>query len=105
MEDLAAALRHIREHVGRPLRVAELAALAHLSEYRFARRVRALFGLTPAQLVIKTRIDAAREMLREGSAPIGAVALACGYCDQSALTRQFKAAVGLTPAQYRERRP
>ena len=104
MEDLAAALRHIREHVDRPLRVAELAALARLSEYRFARRVRALFGLTPAQLVIKTRIDAAREMLREGSAAIGAVALECGYCDQSALTRQFKAAVGLTPAQYRERR-
>ena len=105
MADLAAALRHVREHVDRPLRVAELAALAHLSKYRFARRVRALFGLTPAQLVIKTRIDAAREMLREGSAPIGAIALACGYCDQSALTRQFKAAVGLTPAQYRERRP
>ncbi len=103
MEDLAEAVRHIREHVDRPLRVAELAALARMSEYRFARRIRALFGLTPAQLVIKARIDAARAMLRETRAPIGDVALACGYCDQSALTRQFKAAVGLTPAQYRER--
>ncbi len=103
MEDLAAAVRHVRENYDRPLRVAELAALARLSEYRFARRIRSLFGLTPAQLVIKTRIDAAREMLREGPAAIGAIALACGYCDQSAFTRQFKAAVGLTPAQYRER--
>ncbi len=103
MEDLAEAVRHVHEHYDRPLRVADLAALARLSEYRFARRIRALFGLTPAQLVIKTRIDAAREMLREGSASIGAIAGACGYCDQSALTRQFKAAVGLTPAQYRER--
>ena len=42
-------------------------------------------------------------MLREGHAAIGTIALACGWCDQSALTRQFKAAVGLTPAQYRER--
>ncbi len=103
MEDLAEAVRHVHEHYDRPLRVAELAALAHLSEYRFARRIRALFGLTPAQLVIKTRIDAARALLRDGSAAIGEIALACGYCDQSALTRQFKAAVGLTPAQYRDR--
>ena len=103
MEDLAGAVLHIREHYDRPLRVADLAALARLSEYRFARRIRALFGLTPAQLVIKTRIDAARAMLQDTRIPIGAVALACGYCDQSALTRQFKAAVGLTPAQYRER--
>ena len=103
MEDLAGAVLHIREHYDLPLRVANLAALAHLSEYRFARRIRALFGLTPAQLVIKTRIDAARAMLQDTRIPIGAVALACGYCDQSALTRQFKAAVGLTPAQYRER--
>jgi AraC-like DNA-binding protein len=103
MEDLAEAVRHVHQHYDRPLRVAELAALARLSEYRFARRIRALFGLTPAQLVIKTRIDAARRMLQDGSTAIGTIALACGYCDQSALTRQFKAAVGLTPAQYRER--
>jgi AraC-like DNA-binding protein len=61
-----------------------------------------LFGLTPAQLIIKTRVDAARRMLRESDAPISRIAGSCGYCDQSALTRQFKAAVGLTPAQYRE---
>ncbi|HVN74809.1 MAG TPA: AraC family transcriptional regulator [Thermoanaerobaculaceae bacterium] len=103
MEELAEAVRHIRDHFDRPLRVADVAALAHLSEYRFARRIRAVFGLTPAQLVIKTRIDAARRMLQDTEETIGAIAQACGYCDQSALTRQFKVAVGLTPAQYRER--
>jgi len=102
MGDLAGAVLHVREHLDRPLRVADLAALAHLSEYRFARRIRAVFGLTPAQLVIKSRIDAARAMLQDSAAPIGEIALACGYCDQSAFSRQFKAAVGLTPAQYRE---
>ena len=61
-----------------------------------------MFGITAAQLVIKTRIDAARRMLRESAAPIARIALACGYCDQSAFTRQFKAVTGLTPAQYRE---
>jgi AraC-like DNA-binding protein len=103
LQDLAEVVHHIQEHYDRPLRVEALAAMARLSPYRFTRRIRLLFGLTPAQLIIKTRLDAARQMLREGKSPIGQVAVACGYCDQSAFTRQFKAAVGLTPAQYRER--
>ncbi|OFV82681.1 MAG: hypothetical protein A2Y78_10960 [Acidobacteria bacterium RBG_13_68_16] len=103
LQDLAGAVRHIHEHFDRPLRVERLAAMARMSAYQFTRRTRLLFGLTPAQLIIKTRVDAARRMLRESDAPIGRIAGACGYCDQSALTRQFKAAVGLTPAQYRER--
>lgn len=103
LRELAGVVRHIQEHYDRPLRVEALAAMARLSPYRFTRRIRLLFGLTPTQLIIKTRLDAARQMLREGKSPIGQVAVACGYCDQSAFTRQFKAAVGLTPAQYRER--
>jgi AraC-like DNA-binding protein len=103
LQDLAGVVRHIQEHYDRPLRVEALAAMAQLSPYRLTRRIRLLFGLTPAQLIIKTRLDAARQMLREGKSSIGQVAVACGYCDQSAFTRQFKAAVGLTPAQYRER--
>jgi AraC-like DNA-binding protein len=105
LQDLAGAVRHIQEHYDRPLRVEALAAMARLSPYRFTRRIRLLFGLTPAQLIIKTRLDAARRMLREGTSPVGQIAVACGYFDQSAFTRQFKAAVGLTPAQYRERFP
>ncbi|MHB8799291.1 MAG: helix-turn-helix domain-containing protein [Thermoanaerobaculia bacterium] len=101
VEGLAEVLRDLHARPGSSHRVEELAHRAGLSPDRFSRRVRALFGLSPSQLVIKVRVDAARRMLREGEDPIARVALACGYCDQSAFTRQFKAATGLTPAQYR----
>jgi AraC-like DNA-binding protein len=29
------------------------------------------------------------------------IAIACGYHDHSAFTRQFKATVGMTPSEYR----
>jgi AraC-like DNA-binding protein len=103
LEELAEVLRRIREEYAGPLKVEDLAALTHLSEYQLGRRIKSLFGLTPAQLVIKTRVDAARRRLTTGDDPVAAIALECGYCDQSAFTRQFKAAVGLTPAQYRRR--
>jgi len=99
----AEAVRLVHERLRSPLRVEELAAKANLSVYQFSRRVRELFGLTPARLVTKTRIDAARRMLRDGDESIAQIAHDCGYCDQSAFTRQFKAAVGIPPAKYRER--
>jgi AraC-like DNA-binding protein len=105
LTDLAEVLRRIHQEYAGPLRVEELAAIAHLSEYQLGRRIKALFGITPAQLIIKTRIDAARRMLATTGEGVAAIALECGYCDQSAFTRQFKAAVGLTPAQYRRRQP
>lgn len=98
---LAGVLRLLHERPGGPHRVSELARRAGLSPDRFSRRVRALFGLSAAQLVVKVRVDAARRMLRETDAPLARVALACGYCDQSAFSRQFKAVTGLPPAQYR----
>jgi PAS domain S-box-containing protein len=101
LEGLAEAVRYLHERPGEPHRVEELARRAGLSPDRFSRRVRALFGLSASQLVIKVRVDAARRRLRETDVPIVRVALACGYCDQSAFTRQFKAVTGLTPAQYR----
>lgn len=98
---VAAAVAAIRERFGEPLRVEDLAARAGLSVYQLTRRVRAVFGLSPAQLIIQTRVDAARRLLAESDTPLAEVALACGYCDQSAFTRQFRACAGLTPAQYR----
>jgi PAS domain S-box-containing protein len=104
LAELAGVVRHIHEAYDRPLKVEELAARARLSEYQLARRVKALFGLSPAQLVIKTRIDAARRRLAAGDETIATIALACGYCDQSAFTRQFKAVAGVTPLEYRRRK-
>jgi AraC-like DNA-binding protein len=101
IEDLAETLNELHARPGGSHRVEDLARRAGLSPDRFSRRVRALFGLSASQLVIKVRVDAARRRLRESDAPIARVALDCGYCDQSAFARQFKAVTGLTPAQYR----
>lgn len=102
LNDLADAVRLIREEFAHPLRVEDLAARAGLSAFQFGRRIRGLFGLTPTKLLIKTRIDAACQMLLEGRHSISEIAQACGYNDQSAFTRQFKAVVGLPPARYRD---
>lgn len=97
---IAKAVSQIHERYGEPLRMAELSQAAGLSVAQFERHIRRIFDLTPKQLLIKIRLDAATQML-DSSATIAEIAHACGYADHSAFSRQFRAVVGLSPAQYR----
>ncbi len=99
--ELARGVAYIQQHVGESLRLDALAGLCGLSVYQFEQRMKRVFHLTPGQFISRTRIDAACRMLEGGREPIAAVALACGFSDQSAFSRQFKAATGLTPGAYR----
>ncbi len=101
-EELAAAIDHIHAHYGEPLRLPELAGLASLSVYQFEQRIKKIFGLTVGQLIGKTRIKEGSRLLRSTRLSIAEIALACGYCDQSAFARQFKAMTALTPTEYRQ---
>jgi AraC-like DNA-binding protein len=101
--ELAAAVEHVRAHLGSALRVDELARIAGLSVYQLNRRLRSIFGITAGQLITKVRIDAASAMLRRGPTPIAEIANTCGYFDQSAFSRVFRRTVGLTPRAYRDR--
>jgi PAS domain S-box-containing protein len=101
--ELAESIRHIQSHYGEPLRIDTLARISSLSVYQFEQRMKKIFQLTAGQFISKTRIEAACELLRASERPIVEVAMACGFSDQSAFSRQFKATTGLTPSTYRKR--
>lgn len=61
----------------------------------------AVFGVSPRRYLIKTRFEAALDMLA-GERSVTEIAHACGYKDQSAFARQFRAAVGSSPTAYRK---
>lgn len=101
LSELAETVEHLQVHFAEPLRVDRLAARAGLSAYRFSRRIREIFQVSPVQLIGRLRVDAASNLLRTTGLSVAEVAQRCGFSDQSAFTRQFKAACGLTPTQYR----
>jgi AraC-like DNA-binding protein len=104
---IAAALARIRSRYDQPLHVGELARGANLSVYQFEQRIRRIFHVTAGQLIQKVRMEAAVERLVESDESIAAIAVKCGYSDQSAFTRKFRETVGLSPSEYRRsfRRP
>jgi PAS domain S-box-containing protein len=99
---VARTVAFIQKHLDEELRPADLAAKAKLSPAQLDRRMRKVFMLTTAQFIRKARIGVAAEWLTTTSTPVAEIALACGYGDQTAFTRQFRATVGMPPAAYRE---
>ena len=100
---MSAAIDYIHKHFEEPLRLPALAEMAGLSVYQFDQRIRSLFHVTAGQYLVKVRIDAACKRLTGTNEPIAQIALACGYSDQSAFSRQFKQAVGISPMAYRKK--
>ena len=98
---VAKVVQYLQAHYDEPLRVKDLAARAALSEYQFEQRLRKIFQLTAGQMIQKVRMEVALRRLRETKDPIAMVALDCGYSDQSAFTRQFRQAIGVSPTEYR----
>jgi AraC family transcriptional regulator len=84
-----------------PLSLQEMAAIAGLSPAHFSRAFKAAFGLSPVQELRRRRLERAAAELRRSRKPVSAVALDCGFADQSHLTRQFRQHFGVTPAAYR----
>lgn len=78
-----------------------LAKRSGLSPARFARLVKRIFGITPTQLITKTRLAAASRLLLETDQSVAEVAIQCGFYDHSAFTRAFRSTTGVTPTQYR----
>ena len=99
--EIAAALRRLETAFADPLTPSALARIAGLPGARFARIIRRIFGITPSQLISKTRIAAASRLLRETTRTIARIAHECGYADHSAFTRAFRAVTGVTPAHFR----
>jgi AraC-like DNA-binding protein len=97
---LRRAFDYLHEHYAESIRVYALADMAGMSMAELNRHFLGEYQLTPQQMLTKLRIESAMRFLR-GSDSMAAISHACGFADQSAFTRQFKATVGMTPRSYR----
>jgi AraC-like DNA-binding protein len=97
---LRRAITYLQQHYAGNVRMQTLASLADLSIAQLERHFRRVFLLTPHQVLNKLRIDAAMRHLQTDNS-IAAIGAACGFADQSAFARRFKATVGMTPRNYR----
>ena len=99
--DLARVLTHVQDHLDSSLRIEELAEIGGMSVHQLEARVQRVFHINPRQLVLKYRLDEALRLLGTTEQSLSEIALATGFCDQSAFTRHFRRMTGMPPGLYR----
>lgn len=83
--------------------IARCAAELKISESYFQHLYRRLFGISFQKDLIRLRLEHSMELLDSTEFTIEQLAAVCGYRSEVHFYRQFKAAAGCTPAQYRRR--
>ena len=99
---LRAVVEYIEEHLDTGPTLEQMAAVARLSPYHFARQFKAATGLPPHQYVIVRRVERAKQLLQGGGdLSLAEVAARAGFSDQSVFSHHFKRIVGVTPGHFR----
>ncbi len=99
------AIRRVREyveaHLSESMDLAELAGIAGLSVFHFARQFKQSAGVTPHHYLVQRRVERAQDMLSRTDLSLAEIALAAGFSDQSHLARHFRQMLGTTPGEFR----
>lgn len=96
---VAAVRDFLDENSRRAISSMELEQVAGISRYALARQFRAYLGTSPYRYILMRRLDRARALIR-GGARLADTAAACGFADQSHMTRHFRRAYGLSPGRW-----
>jgi AraC family transcriptional regulator len=92
---------YIETHLEGNLGIAELARIASLSQFHFARAFKIAVGQSPHQYVSTRRLEHAKEQLVLGDRPLLDIAIGLSFSSQANFTRAFRTSTGMTPGQYR----
>jgi len=93
-------LDYIESHLSHDLTLGELANIADLSLYHFARMFKRTLGMAPHRYVLERRVERAKAMLRSTGTSLVEISLSTGFASQSHFTSTFRRLVGPTPTEF-----
>jgi AraC family transcriptional regulator len=99
---VAEIVRDMEATLDHPHSLLALARQAGLSPYHFLRVFRKVTGVSPHQLLLRMRLNAAARRLRETADPVTEIAYGVGFEDLSNFVRSFRAEFGASPSRYRD---
>jgi AraC family transcriptional regulator len=95
-------LEFIQAHLGGDLSITELARVAALSPFHFARAFARAVGTTPHRYISGARMQVAAQLLHESDLPIAKIGSSCGYPLATTFSTAFLKRFGVTPSRFRK---
>ena len=83
--------------------IEQLAREVGISPFHFIRQFEAVFGVTPHQYRIASRIEQAKHLLAHGEHSVTDVCMEIGFSSLGSFSTLFAQRVGETPSAYRRR--
>lgn len=96
-------IRHIEEKHADTVELNVLAKKAGMSLSTFKRAFKAVTGTSPIDYLLQVRLARACHLLRNADTSVTEAALAAGFGDGNYFARQFRARMGCTPREWREK--
>ncbi len=97
------ALEYIENNVGKDISLNMISEKLNISSYYFSKLFKEETGEGFIEYLTRTRVEKAKDMLKDPSKSIKEVGSECGYSDPNYFSRIFKKATGMTPTEYKER--
>jgi len=91
----------LREVPDRPLSIAEVAREAAMSPFHFIRRFESVFGTTPHQFRIQSRLERAKHLLALSDYSVTDVCMEVGFSSLGSFSALFARRFGTPPSAYR----
>jgi AraC family transcriptional regulator len=95
------AREYVEDNLGTKLALRDMADSVALSPSHFSRAFKQSLGSSPMAYVAARRVERAKLMMTSTAERLTEIALACGFADQSHLTRSFSRVVGMSPWRWR----
>jgi len=94
-------IQAMRDRVGEPLTLDDMADMACLSPYYFCRIFHQIIGIPPGEFLALLRLDAAKRLLLTTSLSVTDICFEVGYSGLGSFTTRFTQLVGVSPGQLR----
>lgn len=94
----------VEQHIDNSdLSVTDLATKLNVSKSGLNRKLKSLLGVAPKEFINKARMNRAVALLRHSDLPVKEIAYRCGFSDQNYFGKCFRAAMGVSPSEYRQK--
>jgi AraC family transcriptional regulator len=102
---LRRVIDYVDAHLGNPIMLGDLTAIAGGSLFHFNRAFKNTTGEPPYRYVLRRRAERAKHLLTHTDLPVDSVAATCGFTSAIHLSRTVSRLLGTTPTRLRRDTP
>lgn len=102
-ESLQSAKEYIDNNYNRDISLSDVARYIYISDSYFAHSFKNQFHISPKNYILRTRVEAAKDMLKNTDMKVSDIAIAVGFSSQQRFNDIFKKTTGVTPIKFKKK--